>query len=220
MSEYYRRIPNQLTALRLMLAVAFFALLNQYRYPTDGAEAWWLLAAGAVFVLAALTDWADGYLARRWQVETAFGRIMDPVCDKVLVVGAFAYLAGPRFVNPEAIGTHDPVLGLLPEEMTTGFYPWMVAAMLARELLVTVIRSELESTGVHFGAKTVGKAKTVLQLVGVPVLLLIVWLDPTAEGHAWLAGLRHLLVYAIVVVTIASGVPYVRSAVAALRPSG
>lgn len=212
------RLPNQLTALRLLLALLFFLVLNQYRYPVDHVgESAVLLSAVGIFLLAALTDWADGYLARLWQAETTFGRIMDPFCDKVLVIGAFIYLSGPRFVNPDAIGRGDLLFDILPGNMISGFYPWMVAAILARELLVTGIRGELESAGMRFGAKRMGKLKTVFQLLGVPAILLIVWADPAAEGHFFLRVLRDILVYGIVLITLVSGIPYITGAVRAMR---
>ncbi len=203
----YRQIPNQLTLLRLVLAAVFFVVLNQYRYPV--APAWLLLVAIAIFILAAVTDALDGYLARRWQVESTFGRIMDPFCDKVLVIGAFIYLAGPRFVitpGPEDVHV----------TMVSGVYPWMVAIILARELLVTSVRGELESKGVEFAASLSGKLKMILQSVAIPVVLLIVWLDPR-QHEPWLAWVRDVLVYATVFVTLISGLPYIQRAAAALK---
>lgn len=203
------QIPNLLTLLRLVLAAVFFVTLNLYRYPHGPDAA--LLAAVAVFILASVTDWLDGFLARRWQAESVFGRIMDPFCDKVLVIGAFIYLAGPRMVIPEAVDRGDWFT------MASGVYPWMVAIILARELLVTGIRGEMESCGIQFGAKLWGKLKTVLQLIAIPVVLLTVWQHPTAPGHTWMALLRDVLVYATVIVTVVSGLPYITSAARALR---
>lgn len=205
-----RLLPNQLTVLRLLLAGVFVILLNLYRYPYG--PGWVLPTAFAVFLVSAVTDWLDGYLARRWHVESAFGRIMDPFCDKVLTIGAFACLAGPRFVVPE------PVVVRGYETLTTvsGIYPWMVVVILARELLVTGIRDEMESRGVKFGAKLFGKLKTVLQLVAIPVLLVIIWLEPREHGDLWLVYFRRTVVYLTVVVTVISGLPYIRHAVAAM----
>ncbi len=124
----YRKLPNMLTLLRLLLAAVFFVVLNQYRYRVPGSEvgeaAWILIAAMIIFILAALTDAADGYLARRWHVESTFGRIMDPFCDKVLIIGAFVYLSGPRFVDPAAVEAGSFFT------MISGVYPWMVAVIL------------------------------------------------------------------------------------------
>jgi len=213
----YRSVPNQLTVLRLVLAAAFFLVLNQYRFYSQ-TPGWILLVAIALFILAALTDLLDGYLARRWHVESTFGRIMDPFCDKVLVIGAFSFLAGPRFVDPSEVPQR--VQEYLELNMITGVYPWMVVVILARELLVTGVRGELEHTGVAFGANIFGKAKMVLQSITVPVVLGIVyWLDPTspAERSPWLTWPRDILVYATVIATVLSGVPYITSATRAVR---
>lgn len=207
----YRQLPNHLTLLRLVLAGLFFAVLPLYRYPVG--PNWALAGAISVFLLAAFTDFLDGHLARRWQVESVFGRIMDPFCDKVLVIGAFIFLTGPRFVVPATTADPDRTL------MATGVYPWMVALILARELLVTGIRGELEGRGVAFGANLWGKLKAVLQMAAIPILLLIVGLDPYAQGRAWLAVIRDLLVWAVVLVTVFSGIPYVVSAIRGLRGS-
>src|SRR5699024_927066 len=150
----YKNIPNQLTVLRLVLAAVFFVVLNQYRYATN-QPGWIILVAIAVFILAVLTDLLDGHLARKWHVESTFGGIMDPFCDKVLIIGAFIYLAGPRFVVPDAIERH------LLFTTVPGVYPWMVPVILARELLVTGLRGEMETKGVQFGANIFGKMKMV-----------------------------------------------------------
>ena len=96
---FWRQLPNTLTVLRAVLAGGFFAALNAYRYPDENIL--WGNIAIALFCAAAATDALDGYLARRWHVESVFGRIMDPFCDKVLIMGAFIYLTGPRFLVKE-----------------------------------------------------------------------------------------------------------------------
>ena len=165
-----------------------------------------LWGAAVLFILAAITDALDGYLARQWKAESTFGRIMDPFCDKVLVIGAFIYLSGPRFVIPQAVDNHEFFT------MSSGVYPWMVALMLARELLVTGIRGELENAGMRFPARLFGKLKMILQSVTVPVILAIVWLDPRRPDHYALAFARDALVYATVIVTVLSGLPYIAGA--------
>jgi CDP-diacylglycerol--glycerol-3-phosphate 3-phosphatidyltransferase len=207
----YRQVPNALTVLRLVLAGVFFLVLNLYRYGAEPRNDWALIVSVLVFILAAVTDAMDGSLARRWHVESTFGRIMDPFCDKVLIIGAFIYLAGARFVDPIAVQNGSFFT------MITGVYPWMVAILLARELLVTSVRGELEGQGVHFGANTWGKLKMILQSVGVPVILAIVWLDPAMPGREWLGWVRDILVYAIVIATVFSGIPYITQAVRVMR---
>lgn len=213
MHTFYRQLPNQLTLLRLVLAAVFFVLLNCYRYRAD-SPVWLLPVAIVVFILAAITDTLDGYLARKWHVESKFGRIMDPFCDKVLIIGAFVYLAGPRFVIPGAVevGNIDFF------SMVSGVYPWMVAVILARELLVTAIRGELEGEGVKFGANVWGKLKMILQSIVIPIVLAIVFvLDYDPEGWQWLGWVRDVLVYLTVLVTVLSGLPYITGAVKATR---
>ncbi|MCC7204355.1 MAG: CDP-alcohol phosphatidyltransferase family protein [Phycisphaeraceae bacterium] len=204
-------LPNQLTVLRLFLAGAFLLTLNSYRYP-HGPH-WILVAAFVIFIIAGVTDWLDGYLARKWKVESTFGRVMDPLCDKLLVIGAFIALAGARFAMPDAVGEGKIV------NMISGVYPWMVVLILFRELLVTGIRGEVEGRGVAFGASIWGKLKTVFQLVGVPTILAIVWFDPHKQGHEWAGWVRDGLVYAIVISTLLSGWPYVTSSLRMMRES-
>jgi CDP-diacylglycerol---glycerol-3-phosphate 3-phosphatidyltransferase len=198
--------------LRLVLAGVFFVLLNCYRYGAESPR-WLLPAAIVLFILAAITDAMDGFLARRWHVESKFGRIMDPFCDKVLVIGAFVYLAGARFVIPGTIEENN--IDFI--SMITGVYPWMVALILARELLVTAIRGELEGEGVKFAANVFGKLKMILQSVVIPVVLAIVFIDPRREGWQWLGWVRDVLVYLTVFVTVVSGIPYITNAVKATR---
>jgi CDP-diacylglycerol--glycerol-3-phosphate 3-phosphatidyltransferase len=206
----YRQFPNLLTLMRLVFAAIFFVVLNQYRYATDPVGAM-LLVAIVVFVMAAITDSLDGYLARRWKVESTFGRIMDPFCDKVLVMGAFIYLAGPRFVMPQQVAAGSFF------NMISGVYPWMVAVILARELLVTAVRGELESQGVAFGANWFGKIKMIMQSTVIPIVLFIIYLDPTLEGLAYLAVIRDVLIYTTVLATVLSGIPYITKAVTVMK---
>jgi len=204
-----RRLPNAITMARLVLAVAFFATLNAYRYP-DTAVLWANIAI-ALFVVAACTDALDGYLARRWKATTTFGRIMDPFSDKFLILGAFIYLAGPRFVVPEWAAEPDAFF-----TMSTGVYPWMVIIIFARELLVTGIRGVLESMGISAGAKWSGKWKMILQSVAVPVILVLV-VNINTSDTPWAMWTCHILVYATLIVTAWSGVPYVLGMIRAMK---
>ena len=196
--------------LGFFLACVFFLILNQFRYLPDGASEnkFCIIVAIGVFMVAAISDALDGYLARKWNVESTFGRIMDPFCDKFLIVGALIYLAGPRFVDPSEINS-----GL----MVTGIYPWMVAVMLGRELLVTGIRGELEGQGIKFGANIFGKLKMILQSGVIPFVLLFVWLDPHKKGNENIAIIRDVMVYLTVAVTVLSGLPYVKQAMSSMK---
>lgn len=211
-----KHIPNLLTVLRLVLAAVFFGVLAFYRY--DAGVAWLLLPGIVLFIAAAVTDAMDGYYARKWQVESKFGRIMDPFCDKVLVLGALVFLAGPGFTWFHVTQTTPPRWTGMQTFHMSGVYPWMVVVMLARELLVTGIRGELEGSGHKFGANVWGKLKMILQSVVVPaVLLIVLLLELDDRTFAPLRWVRDILVYATVIVTILSGLPYVTGALRIAR---
>ena len=195
-----KRIPNCITILRIFLAAAFFVVLSGFRYPGQGV--FWGNIAIAIFVIAATTDFVDGYLARKWNAESMFGRIMDPFCDKVLVLGAFIFYAGPQFSVPEWIA-EDRLM-----TMATGVYPWMVVLLIARELLVTAIRDVLESKGHKGGAKWAGKMKMILQSFAVPLVLLLV-VNCHPDQHASVMLLINILIWLMLVVTLWSGIPYI-----------
>lgn len=130
---------------------------------------------------------------------------MDPFCDEILILGAVIYLASPRFLDQVAVA--DGAY----RTMVSGVYPWMVVLVVARELLVTGIRGEVEKAGIEFGATWVGKLKMILQSIVVPVVLIIVMIDP--RQHPWLGWVRDVLVYATVIATVLSGLPYIQGAV-------
>lgn len=194
-------IPNLLTILRAAMAAAFFLLLEFYEFPDSSG----LLGnlAIALFILAAGTDALDGFLARRWNVTSSFGRVMDPLCDKLLVLGAFIYLCGPNFRIVDLEATSAPF------SMATGIYPWMAVVILARELFVTTVRALAEGSGIQFGAKSIGKIKMIFQSIAIPVILaLVVNLPPT--DYPWSGWICISLGWATVLITLISGLPYLK----------
>jgi CDP-diacylglycerol---glycerol-3-phosphate 3-phosphatidyltransferase len=207
--DYRRKVPNALTILRIFIALAFFILLSVWNYPVrDLIEApkisprdplWAYLIAAGLFGLAALTDAFDGPLARRWKVVSKFGRIMDPFADKVLVVGSFVMLAGPRFGAEMADGSILHV---------SGVQPWMVVLILGRELLVTHIRAVSEEGGKDFSASWSGKAKMVVQACVIPTILVVLGMFEVGRGTTgrWVID---VMVWLTVAVTAISGWPYV-----------
>lgn len=184
-------VPNLLSLSRLPLGAVLFALV--------AAEMW---AAGVgVFVVALVTDWADGWWARRYGPLTAVGRALDPLTDKVLIGGAFIYLM--------------PVPG-------AGLLPWMVTVVIGRELVVTGVRGMVESAGMRFGADWFGKLKTALQAAAV--LAVLVQETVRAGGPASLLEpaewVRVVLVWAMLVATVGSGVQYLVRAAKLLGRQG
>lgn len=215
-SILWRELPNWLTASRVVMSLVFFAVLTFWRYggspASRGQTEWWLIFSASLFILASLTDVLDGYLARRWHVESAFGRIMDPFADKVLVIGALVFLAGPDFWLPTTEIHRYIGFGL----QLSGVYPWMVVVIIGRELLVTSIRGVLEGQGVRFGADWSGKLKMFLQCVCVPTVLMTIGVTnvvPHAGGATWGRLLIDVVVWLTVIATLLSGVPYVFRAV-------
>jgi len=175
-------LPNQITIARLILSVVVFVLIPFGYYA----------AALVGFVVAAGTDWLDGYIARKYNLVTKLGRILDPFADKFLICGVFIYLAA------------------VP---TSGIAAWMAVVVVGRELLVTVIRSFLEGEGIDFSAKMAGKLKMVFQCAAVAVSLLVLAM-PLAEGEpaGWLRYLLVTFAWLAVLSTIYSGIGYVIAA--------
>lgn len=149
-------------------------------------------AALIVFAVAAGTDALDGYFARLLDQSTAVGRQLDPLVDKLLVSGGFIYLL------------------TIPG---TGLAPWMVAAIVSRELIVQALRSLIEGRGVAFGAKLAGKLKTLLQCLSIAAILAVLWLNP---GRPWRIG-RDALTWSAVILTLYSGLGYLARAWPSLR---
>jgi len=196
-----------LTTGRLVLAGVFFALLGYYQYEGRGAPSL-LNVAFIVYCVALFTDFLDGYLARKWKVEGAFGRVVDPFVDKVLVIGSFIFFAGKNFIIPSTAGGY--VVSTI-----TGVAPWMVVVILARELLVTSFRGLGEGSGQNFGAAFSGKVKMVVQ--SVTILVVLVYVNYFAVRHGtsaekYFRWFRDFCVWATVVVTVFSGLAYVRRA--------
>ena len=109
-----------------------------------------------LFIIAAGTDWLDGYYARKYGQVTTLGRILDPFADKVIVCGTFIFLAA----DPDD-GTTFPC----------GLRAWMVVVIVGRELLVTALRSFIEDRGSDFSAKMSGKLKMVFQCIAAGTCL-------------------------------------------------
>ncbi len=184
-------LPNQLTAARLVLAFVLFALIAW--------ESW--VGCILVFAVAALTDWLDGYFARKQGLSSTLGRNLDPLVDKVLICGAYIFLL--------PYGIADAWL-----------LPWMVTVIVARELIITSLRSFLETRGAHFGADWLGKLKMVLQcaaLFGVFVYLEVAG-PSVSEGVRWFFAIaRDSLLYGMLAATALSGLQYMWRAALLLK---
>lgn len=173
-------LPDQLTLARAM-AVPVVVVLFAWSFP--GHDYW----ATAVFVVAMATDQVDGWLARRWDQTSAFGSLLDPIADKVLVMSALVMLVAE---------------GVAPA--------WMVAAIVAREFLVSGLRLAAIERGVVMGARDLGKLKTWSQAVAVAV-------GGFAAAGAWRSDVAWWTLLLAVVLTWVSGLDYARVAPRVLR---
>ncbi|MEO0660322.1 MAG: CDP-diacylglycerol--glycerol-3-phosphate 3-phosphatidyltransferase [Planctomycetota bacterium] len=193
--------PNRITMIRFvgsLVLFAIFALYGDRAADAIAANRTPFLIAFFLFAAIAATDFLDGYLARRDQVVTAFGRIADPFTDKVLILGTMIYLANMEWSEPWLPST-------------------VVVAILAREFLVTGIRGYIESLGREFPADGFGKIKMIVQSMAVGG---VIWLQAFPWGAPWFrfwSIVVHVLVWLTLVATIGSGVTYALKTRAILR---
>ena len=213
----FQHVPNLITGSRLVLAAAFFVLLGLYQYEGRGHPSL-LIAAFVIFVAALVSDYLDGYLARKWKVEGAFGRVVDPFADKILVLGSFIFFAGKNFIIPDAAfpSSHNLV------KTITGVAPGMVIVLLARELLVTSLRGISEAAGQNFGAVWAGKFKMAFQSGTILAILIYVTFRPWLLDHGYeliARILRDIGIWGTMIITVYSGISYITRAVSLFRQS-
>lgn len=195
----FRHWPNRITMLRLVGAGVLFALLGVIADSPPAEVRGWIHLSFWLFVATAATDALDGWLARRDNTVSTFGRIADPFCDKVLIVGSMVFLSVVRW-----------------DEAGRSLFPaWVVVVIIAREFLVTGLRGYAESVGMEFGADLFGKIKMTVQCIAIGELLWMYSFDWAAVGWFgldWSAvwwWLGRLLVAATLATTVLSGLNYV-----------
>ncbi len=194
-----RHAPNLVTFARLVVAVGVFAALERAVAGPPGPSLAMQLAFWG-YLAAAASDSLDGWLARRYRAVTALGRVADPVVDKVLTLGAMAYLI--RF---DAFARPDDPWEVMPV--------WAYVVLLAREFLVTALRGFVESRGLAFPAERLGKWKMVLQTIYVCIALGAAGGVPATLHLPFLDHLRDPVVFfgvflAMIALTLVSGATY------------
>ncbi|PCH57068.1 MAG: CDP-diacylglycerol--glycerol-3-phosphate 3-phosphatidyltransferase [Legionellales bacterium] len=180
-SEYLSNIPNTLTVLRILL-LPIFIIFYYLPFPSSNA------VAAAIFSFAAITDWLDGYLARKLAQESSFGAFLDPVADKLMVAIALMLL----------VGSYGSILLTIP-----------AAIIIAREIIISALREWMAEMGKRSSVKVslIGKGKTVLQMISIIILLL----QPVGANNN-LVWLGYILLYIAVALTIWSMFIYLKIA--------
>jgi CDP-diacylglycerol---glycerol-3-phosphate 3-phosphatidyltransferase len=181
-------LPNTLTLVRIFLVpLLVVVLLTQ----VAGREIFGVpkeLAGAAIFGIASITDWLDGYLARRRRQVTWLGQVLDPIADKLLTSAAFISLVQ---------------LGLAPA--------WMVALIIGREFAITGLRSLAYTKGITIPASRLGKIKMASQVTAI-LLLILGW-----RPLPWLAPIGYAALWVVMLTAVISAIDYYRRFLALLN---
>jgi cardiolipin synthase len=195
-------LPNALTILRILLVPVF---VIAYVLPGEVAR----LVAFMVFALAGVSDWLDGFAARKLKAGSDFGRMLDPIADKVLVGVALMMLVA------EGTFTHIKANGMLS---LLRLVPALI--ILSREILVSGLREFLAGTKVSVPVTNVAKFKTAVQMIAIGAMILTPLADVLVPGIPSLtyAFIAYLLLWVAAALTVYTGVIYFKNGVAYLRP--
>jgi CDP-diacylglycerol--glycerol-3-phosphate 3-phosphatidyltransferase len=205
-------VANKITTGRLLLTVVLFVLLDllgraNADLPGDHLPGWKLTSVCFfLFLLITTTDALDGYYARKLGQVSDFGRIADPAADKVIICGSFVFLSAVPWGRT-----------IVP--------PWIVVSILCREFIVTALRGFMERKGHDFGADPAGKLKMIVQCAAIPAVMGVRIVDDCTKGASPLLSrgvwwFAVVLVWAALVITVWSGVGYVRKSWVHLREGG
>ena len=206
-------LPNKLTASRFFITLIFVVVMLWDAVPYN--TSW----AALLFFIGGMTDIADGIIARRRNLRTDFGALMDPLADKILVCAGFILLVGME-MNPETqLGSYH-----LPEALaapgTDLLMPaWMVIIIVARELAITGLRLLAANKQVVLPAENIGKGKTVFQVTAIISMLILIsypgWGESWVEFFGWQIGgwpwsiwFTFLAIWGAVSLTAISGAHY------------
>lgn len=175
LSYWQKNIANWLTLFRLFVAPVLMTLL----YFSEPIYGYW---ASALFIVGSATDWWDGYFARKYQSESNFGKLMDPICDKIMVSAT--------------------LIMMIPSGRVSAI---LVVVLITRDILIGGVRSLAAASNVIISARTSGKWKTAVQMIGIPLVLIqtpIVGIPIDQIGGAFL--------WVSVILSILSAVQYIR----------
>ena len=186
-------LPNKLTLLRVGMVPVFMVCAALVKFGTDSFSRLWCVLAGVLFALASLTDLLDGKIARKYHLETDFGKFADPLADKMLTTAAFIYMM--------ADGVCSPVV---------------LAVTLFREFAVAGIRMVAAASNKVIAANMWGKVKTVLQMSSILVYYFAAAAASPSDAFA-VSLVTQVLCWAVAVVTVISGVIYIKDNLEVLK---
>lgn len=192
-----RFVPNILTLMRLLLTIVFLMMIL-YIPETQGKRGGTLFVdiVLVLFIVTALTDIVDGIIARSYNAVSKFGRMLDPLVDKVLICGGFICLA--MIGEPKLFGLSTLSLAVIQ---------WAVAAIITlRELAMTVVRHIAESRGINFAATAAGKIKMLVQSITIGVILFKMAHCADATWANWTTLITLIVTAAITVISALWGV--------------
>lgn len=184
-------LPNKLTLFRIFLVIPLIFILSAFTYlnknyfeiDTESNQQYYLYGAGLIFVIAMITDAVDGYLARKWKQVTTFGKLFDPLADKIIVTTSMIFLAVFQY-------TYIPV----------------VVIFVIRDLIVDGSRNIAASNNIKVEASIWGKLKTIFQTIAIIILFFFIPLINKKEW--WQVLLINIPMLLALVASIFSGIKY------------
>ena len=174
-------LPNKLTMLRVILVPVFMAFAAFSGYGTAEYNQTFMLVAGIVFAVASITDFLDGYIARKYHLVTDFGKFMDPLADKCLTTAAFIYMVADGICSPVVL-----------------------AVILFREFAVAGVRMIAAESGTVIAANMWGKVKTVLQMLTILFYYFAAALSGPADAMG-VGVITMILTWLVAAATVLSG---------------
>ena len=191
--------PNTLSLIRIILAPVFMVLFL--------SDSTWMVAASFfVFTIAALTDWYDGWYARRYGFKTRWGQFIDPLADKILTSAAFIAFYLLKQKDPNFLGSTEPVPVII-----------LLAVIIFRDIVLTLARSIQELKGKEFRTSMVSKTKTFIQMTFIFLMIGLISLAAITSGSGVSASIinylhsdiNYYILLLITLLTAASGIAYI-----------
>lgn len=175
-------LPNKITIARIVMIFIVLLMCNVDEWLPLSLQSGWRVSALAFAILAGMTDFLDGYIARKYNLVSDFGKLMDPLADKVFIATAY--------------------ITLVDKEILSG---WVAVVILAREFMVTGLRQLAAGKGEVMAADTMGKLKTVLQMLFLILggAVWVGWVDKASIPNTWMVS-----IWLVVGVTLYSGAAY------------